>query len=156
VARIHALGPTGVGAGFGAVSRMKRSSAATTAAASAGEAAGATICSLGRRLGTAAMIALVSAVRPRRTMPAMAVVRLREPLKRLADGRSEHAIEGGSVRELLRELERAHPAAKGWILDERGELRPHLNVFVNGLPSAADAHVEANDRIDVVPAISGG
>jgi sulfur-carrier protein len=89
-------------------------------------------------------------------MPAMPVVRLREPLKRLAGGRSEHAIEGGSVGELLRELERAHPAAKGWILDERGELRQHLHVFVNGEPSAQDARVEAEDRIDVVPAISGG
>jgi sulfur-carrier protein len=89
-------------------------------------------------------------------MPAMAVVRLREPLKRLAGGRSEHEIEGASVGELLRGLERAHPAAKGWILDERGELRQHLHVFVNGEPSAQDARVEADDRIDVVPAISGG
>ena len=89
-------------------------------------------------------------------MPAMAVVRLREPLKRLAGGRSEHELEGASVGELLRGLERAHPAAKGWILDERGELRQHLHVFVNGEPSAQDAHVEAGDRIDVVPAISGG
>ena len=89
-------------------------------------------------------------------MPAMAVVRLREPLKRLAGGRSEHELEGASVGELLRGLERAHPAAKGWILDERGELRQHLHVFVNGEPSAQDTHVEAGDRIDVVPAISGG
>lgn len=44
------LGRLGGGAGWGAVSRMKRSSAATTAAASSGEAFGATICSWGRRL----------------------------------------------------------------------------------------------------------
>ncbi len=86
----------------------------------------------------------------------MPLVRLREPLKRLAAGRSEHVIEGGSVGELLREVERAHPAAKGWILDERGELREHLKVFVNGEPSQPDARVEADDRVDVVPAISGG
>jgi molybdopterin synthase sulfur carrier subunit len=86
----------------------------------------------------------------------MPVVRLREPLKRLAGGRSEHAVDGASVVELLRELERAHPAAKGWILDERGELRRHIHVFVNGELSAQDAHVDADDRIDVVPAISGG
>jgi molybdopterin synthase sulfur carrier subunit len=89
-------------------------------------------------------------------MPPMPVVRLREPLKRLAGGRSEHAVDGGSVVELLRELERAHPAAKGWILDERGELRRHIHVFVNGELSAQDAHVDPDDRIDVVPAISGG
>jgi molybdopterin synthase sulfur carrier subunit len=89
-------------------------------------------------------------------MRAMPLVRLREPLKRLAGGQSEHVIEGGSVGELLRELERAHPAAKGWLLDERGELRQHLNVFVNGEPSQPDASLETNDRVDVVPAISGG
>jgi molybdopterin synthase sulfur carrier subunit len=89
-------------------------------------------------------------------MRAMPVVRLREPLKRLAGGRSEQSIEGASVGELLRELERAHPAAKGWILDERGELRQHLHVFVNGEPCAQDTRVEATDRIDIVPAISGG
>jgi sulfur-carrier protein len=89
-------------------------------------------------------------------MPPMPLVRLREPLKRLAGGRSEHVLEGGSVGDLLRELERAHPAAKGWLLDERGELREHLNVFVNGEPSEQDSRVEQNDRVDVVPAISGG
>jgi molybdopterin converting factor small subunit len=89
-------------------------------------------------------------------IPGMPSVRLREPLKRLAGGQSELALDGASVGEALRELERAHPAAKGWILDERGELRQHLHVFVNGEPSKQDAHVEPDDRIDVVPAISGG
>jgi sulfur-carrier protein len=86
----------------------------------------------------------------------MAVVRLRGPLKRLAGDRSEHAIAGASVRELLVELERANPGAKGWILDERGELRRHINVFVNGELGGQDTHVDAEDRIDVLPAISGG
>ena len=90
------------------------------------------------------------------TIRPMPVVRLREPLKRLAGGRSEHALDGGSVAELLRELERTHPAARGWILDERGDLRRHIHVFVNGELSAQDAHVETGDRIDIVPAISGG
>jgi sulfur-carrier protein len=84
------------------------------------------------------------------------LVRLREPLKRLAGGRSDHAIEGGSVGELLQELERAHPAAQGWILDERGVLRRHINVFVNGELGGQDTHVEPDDRVDVLPAISGG
>ena len=86
----------------------------------------------------------------------MPVVRLREPLKRLAGNQAEHAIEGGSVGELLIELERANPAARGWILDERGELRRHINVFVNGELCAQDTPVDAGDRIDVLPAISGG
>jgi molybdopterin synthase sulfur carrier subunit len=86
----------------------------------------------------------------------MPVVRLRGPLKRLAGDRAEHAIDGGSVGELLTELERAHPAARGWILDERGVLRRHINVFVNGELGGLDTAVGADDRIDVLPAISGG
>ena len=86
----------------------------------------------------------------------MPVVRLRGPLKRLAGDRSEHAIDGGSVGELLVAIERAHPAAEGWILDERGVLRRHINVFVNGERGDQDTPVAAEDRIDVLPAISGG
>jgi sulfur-carrier protein len=86
----------------------------------------------------------------------MPLVRLRGPLKRLAGDRSEHVIEGGTVGELLVELERGHPAADGWILDERGALRRHINVFVNGELGNQDTPVGAEDRIDVLPAISGG
>ncbi len=86
----------------------------------------------------------------------MALVRVRGPLKQLAGDRSEHAIEGASVGELLAELERAHPAAKGWILDERGVLRRHINVFVNGELGGQDTQVGRDDEVDVLPAISGG
>jgi molybdopterin converting factor small subunit len=65
-------------------------------------------------------------------------------------------IEGASVDELLRELERAHPAVSGWILDERGVLRGHINVFVNGAQRGPHEPVGADDRIEVLPAISGG
>ena len=86
----------------------------------------------------------------------MPVVRLRGPLKRLAGDCPEHAIEGGSVEELLLAIERDHPAARGWILDERGVLRRHINVFVNGELGTQDTRVDADDQIDVLPALSGG
>jgi molybdopterin synthase sulfur carrier subunit len=94
--------------------------------------------------------------RPREYAPAMPVVRLRQPLKRLAGDRSEHPLEGGTVIELMRALERAQPATGGWILDERGHIRRHINVFVNGERGAEDTAVRAEDRVDVLPAISGG
>jgi molybdopterin converting factor small subunit len=74
----------------------------------------------------------------------------------MAGGRSEHAIEGATVAELLRELERAHPEVGGWILDERGLIRRHINVFVNGELCTGATAVGADDRVDVLPAISGG
>jgi sulfur-carrier protein len=86
----------------------------------------------------------------------MALVRLRGPLKKLAGDCSEHAIEAGSVGELLRELEREQPAMGGWILDERGLIRRHINVFVNGERASEDTSVGPEDRIEVLPAISGG
>jgi molybdopterin synthase sulfur carrier subunit len=86
----------------------------------------------------------------------MALVRLRGPLKQRAGGEADHPIDGATVAEVLRELERAQPALGGWILDERGRIRRHINVFVNGEQQAEDGAVQADDRIDVLPAISGG
>jgi len=86
----------------------------------------------------------------------MALVRLRGPLRKLAGDRSDHPIEGGTVGELLRELEQAHAALGGWILDERGLIRRHINVFVNGERVTENTPVSPEDQIDVLPAISGG
>ncbi len=86
----------------------------------------------------------------------MALVRLRGPLKQLAGDRSDHPVEGATVGELMQELERSHPATGGWILDERGLIRRHINVFVNGELGRQETPVGDDDRIDVLPAISGG
>ena len=86
----------------------------------------------------------------------MAVVRLRDPLKRLADGRAEHDIDAATVAELLRELERSHGALAGWILDERGRIRRHINVFVNGDRGSEDTALTQDDEVHILPAISGG
>ena len=86
----------------------------------------------------------------------MPLVYLREPLKRLAGDRAEHTLGGATVFEALRALEREHPATGGWLLDERGSLRRHVNVFVNGEPAGQDTPVADGDRIHVIPAISGG
>jgi molybdopterin synthase sulfur carrier subunit len=86
----------------------------------------------------------------------MATVRLRNPLKQLAGDRADHSVDGATVTELLSELERLNPPLSGWILDERGRVRRHINVFVNGEQAGADTPVAAEDRVDVLPAISGG
>ena len=86
----------------------------------------------------------------------MAVVRLRQPLKRLAGDADEHRLEATTISAALQELEQSQPDLRGWILDERGALRRHINVFVNGEPAEVGASVGPDDRIDVLPAISGG
>jgi len=85
----------------------------------------------------------------------MAIVRLRGQLEKLA-GSSEQPVAGDTVSELLQELEREQPALDGWILDERGTIRQHINVFVNGEQAAPDVPVGADDRVEILPAISGG
>lgn len=86
----------------------------------------------------------------------MAVVRLRAPLSELAGGKRELELDGSTVVEVLMALEREHPDVKGWILDERGLIREHINVFVNKEYGREDTAVVDSDRLHVLPAISGG
>jgi molybdopterin converting factor small subunit len=84
------------------------------------------------------------------------VVRLRAPLSELAGGKRELELEGATVGEVLLALEREHPDVRGWILDEHGAIREHINVFVNKDYGREDTTVGAQDRLHVLPAISGG
>jgi molybdopterin converting factor small subunit len=84
------------------------------------------------------------------------VVRLRAPLSELAGGKRELELEGATVGQVLLALEREHPDVRGWILDEHGAIREHINVFVNKEYGREDTTVGAQDRLHVLPAISGG
>jgi molybdopterin synthase sulfur carrier subunit len=86
----------------------------------------------------------------------VACVCVRGQLKKLASNRSEHQLEGRTVGELLAELEQAHPAVSGWVLDERRLIRRHINVYVNGERGDEFTAVGESDRVEVVPAITGG
>ena len=86
----------------------------------------------------------------------MATVRLRGQLEKVAGGESVVDVDAGTVTELLQQLEQDHSGLEGWILDERGELRRHINVFVNGEPAEPDTAIEGSDKIEILPAISGG
>jgi sulfur-carrier protein len=85
----------------------------------------------------------------------MAQVMLRAPLSELCGGRL-HAIAGATVGEVLVALEREHPPITGWVLDERGRIREHVNVFVNGIHGEERTPVAPDDRVHVLPAITGG
>jgi molybdopterin converting factor small subunit len=85
----------------------------------------------------------------------MANVRLRGQLEKLA-GSAELQIEGDTVNGVLQALEQEHSGLEGWILDERGVLRRHINVFVNAEPAEPDTAVQSADTLEILPAISGG
>src|SRR3712207_761941 len=94
--------------------------------------------------------------RTREGLRSVTVVRLRGPLKTYAGDCAEHRVDGGTVGEALRALEGAQPGVRGWILDERGRVRRHIALFVNGEYGDESSPVGPDDRIDVLPAISGG
>jgi molybdopterin synthase sulfur carrier subunit len=86
----------------------------------------------------------------------MALVHLRGPLKVRTGGRGQHEIAGATVGTVLRDLEEAHPDVRGWILDERACIRRHINVYVNGEQAHESTPVADDDRLEILPAISGG
>jgi len=86
----------------------------------------------------------------------MPVVYLRAPLKDLAGGNRELTLDGATVGDVLRALEVSWPRTTGWILDEHGRVRRHVNVFLNGDRVREDATVGADDRMHVLPSITGG
>jgi molybdopterin synthase sulfur carrier subunit len=84
------------------------------------------------------------------------------PLRELAGNRSELAIDGPaqSLADALSLLWRECPSFKDRVLTELGEVRPHLNIFVDG-ESIRDTGgfttpVRHNAEIVILPALSGG
>src|SRR4029453_10936937 len=86
----------------------------------------------------------------------MAVVSLRSPLRDLADGSGKLEVRGSTVAEILDSLERAYPRLRGWVMDERGRVREHIAIFVNGERTGQESPVAPSDTVHVLPAISGG
>lgn len=86
----------------------------------------------------------------------MVQLQLSSALARLTEGQARMLLPGHTVGEVLRAVESEHPAIRGWILDEQGQVRRHVNVFVNGERKSLDDPVEDRDEVFVLPAISGG
>ena len=90
----------------------------------------------------------------------MPTVHLPSALKDYAAGHRRVAVAGGTVAVVLSALGQAHPGVGQRVLDERGALRPHVNVFVNGesiryLDGLATPVAE-RDEVWILPAVSGG
>jgi molybdopterin converting factor small subunit len=83
-------------------------------------------------------------------------------LRSLAGDRAEisGSFGGGSLAQALDVLWRHAPALRDRVLTERGELRPHINIFVDGLNArdvgGMNARVDAEAEIVLLPAVSGG
>lgn len=90
----------------------------------------------------------------------MAVVRIPGPLRELADGADEVAVEAVTVGAALDRLVERHPRLQRHLRVEGGGLRHHVNVFLNEedirFAGGEDARVAPGDAITIVPSIAGG
>ena len=69
-------------------------------------------------------------------------------------------ITGDTLRGVLEGYFEVHPAARTYVLDERGAVRKHVAVFVNDTlvldrEQLSDS-IAADDRVTVFQALSGG
>ncbi len=66
-------------------------------------------------------------------------------------------VTGATLQEALAELDRSYPGLRFRIIDEQDQIREHIRIFVNQ-DRAPDLNVplRANDRIQIILAISGG
>ena len=86
----------------------------------------------------------------------MTKVHLPSPLRDLAGGSSEVDVPATDVRSLVSELESRWPRLAGRVTDERGSLRPHVKIFVNGEVVGLENELHEADEVRILPAISGG
>ena len=81
-------------------------------------------------------------------------------LRSCAGGAREVEIEGGTLRDVLDDLADRLPVLERRLRDERGRLRPHVLVFVDGVMVRAgadlDTPVREGTEVVVAPAVSGG
>ena len=82
------------------------------------------------------------------------------PLRKLTENKAEVDIEAASVGELVSELEKAYAGFKEKLLDESGEIRRYVNIFVNDedirFLDGQNTPLQDGDNVSVVPAIAGG
>jgi molybdopterin/thiamine biosynthesis adenylyltransferase/rhodanese-related sulfurtransferase/proteasome lid subunit RPN8/RPN11/molybdopterin converting factor small subunit len=90
----------------------------------------------------------------------MATVRIPTPLRPLTQNQSEVTVRGSTVREVVANLSAAHAGMKERIVDDGGEVRRFVNVFVNKDDirslKGLDTEVKEGDTVSILPAIAGG
>jgi len=87
-------------------------------------------------------------------------VRVPTILRPYTQGVSEVAAEGATLIDVLDSLDGSYPGIKGRVLDESGELRRFVNVYVDdddvrfaeGLQTA----IKDGGQVSIIPAVAGG
>jgi molybdopterin synthase sulfur carrier subunit len=90
----------------------------------------------------------------------MAHFRIPGPLRRLSNGEITVEVGANDLGSAIEALDARYPGFKDRLLDDRGELRQFVNVYLNDedvrLGSGLQAKVHDKDEISIVPAVAGG
>ena len=87
-------------------------------------------------------------------------VRIPTILRTYTGGASEVSASGETLRAVLDDLEANHPGIRARILDEQGQLRRFVNVYVGNddvrFLDDLDTPTPAGSQVSVIPAVAGG
>ena len=87
-------------------------------------------------------------------------VKIPTPLRKLTAGESQVEVSGGTVREIVDELEVKFPGLKERLCDESGEMRKFVNVYVGEedirFLDGLDTTLEDGAQVSIIPAVAGG
>ncbi len=90
----------------------------------------------------------------------MPTVKFTYALKRFFPGLKDTPAKGIILTEILEEIEASYPGISSYILDEQGNLRRHVNIFINGtmIPDRTKLNNEVGEKseIYIIQALSGG
>ena len=88
------------------------------------------------------------------------LVRIPTPLRRMTNGQAKVEIESGTLNQMVDRLELSYPGFKERLVDENGDLRYFVNIYVNGedvrFLDGLDTSTNSGDEISIVPAVAGG
>ena len=87
-------------------------------------------------------------------------VRVPQPLRNLTGGASTVQSSGGTLADCVSALDTSYPGMRDRLLDEGGEIRRFVNLFVNGddvrFLSGLKTELKDGDEVSIVPAVAGG
>lgn len=88
------------------------------------------------------------------------VVRIPTPLRAITKGAAEVRADADSISGVIGDLERQFPGLRDRILDESGQIRRFINIYVNQedvrFLDGDRTAVKSGDEVTIVPAIAGG
>jgi molybdopterin synthase sulfur carrier subunit len=90
----------------------------------------------------------------------MVQVRIPTPLRKLTNDIDIVNTDAATLAEAVDRLDADYPGLKERIVDEQGQIRRFVNIYINGedvrfLDGLASA-LKPNDEISIVPAVAGG